>query len=201
MNTPTALDKDIKEQYEADLVDYFGPKPINIFTRLRYMLELSHTELASRMYTTKISLIRLEAGCFDAPLPAALSWWLKESEKHDYGLSEGSIVDQYELYKDLQRKRHKHYFTRHPIVSTIAGAPHPLRQLRSLSYYGAGASVNEVAKSLCINQSTLNHWEKNWRSQKSVPKIFQEVLMSIGYSKYFVIYFIEAYDEWRANNK
>lgn len=192
---------DIRQQYEVEKSEQFGPRPINIFTRLRKMLELSHEELASRMFTTKLSLIRLEQGCFEKPLESAVKWWLRWSDENDGGLSEGAITHQYEDFQDAMRKRHSRYFD---VITTLLvgiNSPHPLWQLRAQAYRGTGCSINEVAKSLCLNQATLQHWEKNWRTQKSVPKGFQGVLMATGYSKYEVMAFNEAYAQWRVNNK
>lgn len=181
-----------RTRYESHLDSLYGPAPLNPFTRLRNSLELSHEELARQMYTSKQSLIRLEQGCYDKPLPVAVDWWV------NYGaVTELQITDAYEEFQQLTRTRHHQYFGPElQIDYTSVIADHPLRQLcNSHPYFPV--NVTEVAKSLCLPQATLQHWQKKWRTQQSVPRTFQSVLMEIGYSKYQVKDFNEAYYNWR----
>ena len=190
-----------KERYESHLISLYGPKPVNIFTSLRESIGLSHAELGYKMFTTKQSLIRLEQGLFESPLPAALDFWVDNYT----GVTYSSLVDQYENYQDLMRKRHHHFFNV-PVVPYAyelkgrVGDPHPLKQLRQRCYGGTGASVTEVAKALCVNQATLQYWEKRWRSQKSVPKSFNGALLSIGYNHNDLVLMNSWYNDWRRAN-
>ncbi len=154
------------------------------------------------MFASRQALIRLEQGCFESPLPVAVDFWVKNADRYDLGIvTEGRLMGDYETYQDAIRQRHRHFFGELLEVHTELNNPHPLRQLRNRSYGGMGCSVTEVAKALCINQSTLQHWEKKWRTQKSVPRAFLEVLVALGYTAFAVRNFQVDYVTWRENNK
>ncbi len=193
---------DSRDAYEADLVESYGSRPENPFTTLRKRMEWSHETLARNMFASRQALIRLEQGCFESPLPVAVEYWVKNADRFGLGfVTEGRLTGDYEEFQSLIRQRHHKFFGQSLEVHTVANAPHPLRQLPLLCYGGMGASVTEVAKALCVNQSTLQHWEKKWRTQQSVPRAFLEVLVAIGYSTDEVRTFQGAYTEWRLANK
>lgn len=185
-----------KEAYEELLDNQFGEPPVNIFKYLRNQIGYSHETLAKQMYASKQSLIRLEQGCYDTPLPVAVEWWAHRSNVH--GVTELSLMHQYEEFQEKMRIRHFHYFgsgllqhswNKHPLVE--------LRQPNDVRPFPV--SVTEVAKALCLHQSTLQHWEIKWRLQKSVPKGFQQALSTIGYDTQSIRQFNQFYHLWRMN--
>ncbi len=202
MNHQTLARNESRAAFEQSLVDSYGPRPINPFTALRNRLGWSHETLARKMFASRQALIRLEQGCFELPLPVAVDFWIKNADRYDLGIvTEGRLLGDYEEFQSLIRQRHHKFFGQSLEVHTVANASHPLRQLRLLCYGGMGASVTEVAKALCVNQSTLQHWEKKWRTQQSVPRAFLEVLVAIGYTTDQVRTFQSDYVEWRLANK
>jgi transcriptional regulator with XRE-family HTH domain len=177
-----------KEALEQIRIDNFGPPPTNPFKRLRGNLTLE--ALANRIGVSKQALIRLEQGTFNEPLPNVLSFWVTER-----GYSELSLTDEYTEYQRLVRARHWHYFG--PILHAEFNVEtHPFRQLR----HNVKVNPSEVAKALCIPQGTLNHFEKKWRTQQTVPKLLVDVLQIIGYPYEDVLLFCSTYKIWRQNN-
>lgn len=191
MNYATAPVIKRKAALNADRLRLFGPPPINVFKQLRQSLDLSHEQLGLRMLLTKQALIRLEQGTFATPLPTALDWWVS-----NHGYSHLQLTDAYEGYQEAQRLRHHRLFS-DLNASSAKGAKHPLRQLRDAS----DLTTSELSKSLCLPQATLNHFERKWRTQKTVPKCFTSVLRQTGYTNNEVFAFCRAYEIWRANNK
>lgn len=183
--------------------------PENIFKSLRLASGLSHDALAKQMNTTKRALIWLEQGTYDRPLPVALTYWLGPGQflpgiKHSgIRVTELTLIEGYESFKEQTRDQNRLYFG--PSISHLsysAGAPHPFLQLKDAAgAVGNDNSSNALAKSLCIPQATLNLWERKWRTQHSVPKTFQSVLLAIGYTRFEVRSLITGYETWRVANK
>lgn len=183
--------------------------PENIFKSLRLASGLSHDTLAKRMNTTKRALIWLEQGTYERPLPVALSFWLGPGQflsgikNSGIRITELTLIEGYEAFKESTREQNRHYFG--PSISDVlfsAAALHPLLQLKNKARaVGNEDSSNSIAKALCLPQSTLNLWERKWRTQHSVPKTFQAALLDIGYSRGQVREFVNGYIIWRALNK
>jgi plasmid maintenance system antidote protein VapI len=106
--------------------------------------------------------------------------------------SELVLVEQYEEYQRLMRERHRLYFGLD--LEVEAGKDeHPFRQLRSR----IDVTPTEVAKSLCIPQATIVHFEKHVKQQQSVPKCILNVLHEIGYKHEQIINFQNEYKLFR----
>ncbi len=106
-----------------------------------------------------------------------------------YGYSERTIVDAYEGFREATRKRSSLLFGTELRVD-ISTSLHPFRQLRR------EINPSEVAKRLCIPQATIQHFERKWKTQQSVPKEIVVALVEIGYGSQ-VYGFSEAYKLWR----
>lgn len=174
-------------------LDKYGPAPINVFTRLRLTAgpnnsPLSHDALSRKIHVSKQALIRLEQGTFNVPLPSVVDFYVARGE------SELRMRDAYEDYQNRMRERHEYLFGDHLEIDLNVD-DHPFRQLR----YGSNPPLNptEVSKSLCIPQATIEHFEKKWRTQKSVPKALVDCLKQIGYTWEQVESFRVAYTIWR----
>lgn len=165
--------------------------PINPFQYLRVKHHMTHAELAKAMYISKQALIRLEQGTYDVPLPAALNYWTGVHE-----VSELSIVDAYENFQQEMRRAHVMLFG--PDLKVDAERVfHPLGQLRKRAKFGE-LNQTELAKVLCIGQSTIQRWENYWQQQKTVPRALQQVFVEIGYTNDQVVEFNNLYKQWRA---
>lgn len=163
----------------------------NPFSDLRAQTGLSHVDLGKRMGVSKQALIRLEQGTFDLPLPNVLQYWV------DQGYSELALVDQYEDFQAFTRQSNRQLFGPTLLVN-ISYQQHPFEQLRlGISTPVGALNKTQVAKRLCLPQSTLQRWETDWRRQKSIPRNLQIVLMQTGYTKDQVKYFSHAYKTWR----
>lgn len=187
MNYRTQPLLDNKAESEELRTSTFGPKPINIFTELRNKLGLSHQQLATRLRLSKQALIRLEQGTFNQPLPTVVDYYVKS-----HGYNELELTDAYEGYRQSMRKRHRILFGYQLQVITEV-SEHPFRQLR----FKANLNPSEVAKSLCIPQATIQHFERKWKQQKTVPKDLQQAMHDIGYTHNQIAAFCNDYHYWR----
>lgn len=192
------------------LTDYLRTEaPVNIFRELRLASGLSHDVLAKRMNTSKRALIWLEQGTYEKPLPVALAFWLNAGRflpgvgNSGIRITELTLVEGYESYKEQTREQNRHYFGPSPCYLHFGlGGLHPYAQLKARARAcGNGDSTNEIAKALCIPQSTLSLWERKWRTQHSVPKTFQEAMLAIGYTRAEVHNLVQGYPAWRELNK
>lgn len=176
----------------------------NIFRSLRQASGLSHDLLAKRCGVSKRALIFLEQGLYEQPLPRVVEFWLDEGgsllgvRNSGIHISELSLVHGYEQFQEDTRNANRLLFgANFPDLSYGPGSLHPFTNLRLLiNESGVG-----VARRLCVPQSTLNLWERRWRTQKSVPKHFQTALLAIGYSRFEVKRFVDGYIQWREANK
>lgn len=171
-STMKALNETIAE--EAQRLAKFGPPPINPFTELRQRNDLTVQEFADRAGVSKQSIIRLEQGCFQEPLPKVLSYVLS-----NYPVSEFTLVNDYEDFQIQQRMRHPRYFGNVRVLLELdhPATEHPLRLLRGKR------NLTEVAKDLCLSQATLAFFERRVKNQKSVPKQLLDVMRFIGHTK------------------
>lgn len=174
-------------------LDKYGLPPVNVFTRLRLSAgpngtALSHDALARQCLVTKQALIRLEQGTFTTPLPNVVDFYVARGE------SELRMRDAYEEFQDKMRERH-YKILGEDLHVDLDSDTHVLRQLR----LRCDPIINptELAKALCIPQATVEHFEKKWKTQKSVPKVLVEVLQQIGYTWKEVEEFRVAYTVWR----
>lgn len=203
----TKIQVDARTRYESNLVSLYGPKPTNPFTHLRKSQNFTHDHLSELSFIHRLTLIKAEQGIFAEPTPALVEFWVSYYNQHtmpndlqrifNAGVSELAIVDRYENFQDEQRRRHHQYFG--PRLNANLERDdnlHPLRQLRKRHVLPELGTL-EISKALCMSQATLQHWEKKWRAQQKVPKQFQVILMTIGYTKYEVNEFNEFYMEWR----
>lgn len=156
-----------------------------VFKTLRLQHDLTLVDLGNRVGVSKQALIRLEQGTFPKPLEPVLDFWVD-----NYGYSYLQILDAYDGYRTVQRQSHPRLFGPLSVVTTKS-APHPFRQIR------ASFGLTECAKLLCVPQATLQHFEKKWRTQQSVPKELRSALHDNGYLNSELVYFCEAYNFWR----
>ncbi len=164
----------------------------NPFKGLREELGYTLEVMAAKTSLSKQALIRCEQGTYAQPLPALLDYYV-----NNFG------ADRYEFsreYEDFQKRTRASNFklfgdelpslVDYEVYSGNQ-IQHPFRQLRG--------SINptEVAKALCIPQATITYFEQKPRRQKSVPKVINNVLEEIGYSRTQVQAFNDAYVLYR----
>lgn len=179
--------------------------PSNPFKILREAAGLSHANLGKIIRVSKHSLIRLEQGLYDQPLPTVLEWWLDEGRNLNSIKASGLIVTElrlingYEEFQNETRRRNYRYFGDAGLsIDDSALCPHPCIQLeRKAESLGKPCSEIGIAKALCVPQSTLNLWKRKYRTQQSVPKTVQSALLQIGYTRFEVAAFMESYTRWR----
>jgi hypothetical protein len=56
---------------------------------------------------------------------------------------------------------------------------------------------SEVAKYLCVPQATIQHFERKWKTQQTVPKELNAALHAIGYTYSEINQFNDNYESWR----
>jgi len=185
MNYRTAPLLSAKEEAEEHRVAVFGPPPVNIFKELREEQGWSHDQLGRRALLSKQALIRVEQGTWANPLPTLVDYWVKH-----HGVNELTLLDNYEWFRNAQRRRHHKLFGFH--INVAASSPiHPMRQIRE------PYNPSEVAKMLCVPQATIQYFERKWKQQKSVPKELCVALHDIGYTLNEVRCFEADYAAWR----
>lgn len=204
-----------KERAEQQRTDLFGEPPVNVFKELRTQHGWTHNELCQKIYISKQALIRLEQGTYTNPLPSVLTWWAEHtcrasncpSNQSDLfpgqPLGELFIRDAYSDFQQNQRSRYDHVFGTSLVFNDAEYARiheqryHPFRVLRERCYF----SLTEVARSLCLPQATLEHFEKKYRTQQSVPKELRNALRDIGYPTDDRNYFADQYMQFRSGAK
>jgi DNA-binding XRE family transcriptional regulator len=176
------------------------PVPVNPFKEARESIidgdtgrNISHATLAKRIGCTKLSLIRLEQGTFNDPLPTVLNYFI------DRGFNYLYLTDGYINFQHAMRMKNYHYFGPNLECDASSDA-HPFAQLRSrviLDNGVVGANSMQVSKALCLPQSTLVRFEGDVRSQQTVPKAIINVMPTIGYSDAQITSFVECFKDWR----
>lgn len=188
MNMRTAPTLRKKALADSQRLKEFGPSPENIFKALRLNADLSLDALSGRCFVSKQALIRLEQGCFSDPLPSVVDYYTRQ------GHSELQLRDAYLQFQELMRKRHHLLFG--PSLEVNIDGEHPLRQLRDNIDY----NPTELAKAICMPQSTILHFERKWRTQQSVPKQLLNALSQCGYQVKQLNEFANTYEVWRQLN-
>lgn len=172
------------EQEEDARLAEFGPPPVNVFKELREAQSLSHQSLAMKCYVSKLALIRLEQGCFSDPLPSVIDYYVGRGE------SELRLRDAYIEFQQETRRRHYLLFGS-DLTFDLSLPLHPLRQLRR------GINPTDLSKRLCLPQATIEHFEKKWKTQQSVPKQLASALSELGYRQHDIEGFKRNYKAWR----
>jgi transcriptional regulator with XRE-family HTH domain len=204
-----------KDRDEAQRIKRFGPPPINPFKRLRTQHGFTHRDLQDRVFISKQALIRLEQGTYDNPLPSVLEWWAEHTCNDPRCISNQSdlrpgepigelyLRDLYATFQQDQRARFVKCFgptvefNEAELARIHDERNHPFRVLRERCYW----SVTETAKHLCLPQYTLEHFERKYRTQQSVPKLLRIVLKEVKYSSSDVRTLDAVYNEFRTNNR
>lgn len=215
MNYRTAPTNSAKAKLEAERLKLHGPPPTNPFKQLRLDHGFTHDNLCSRIFISKQALIRLEQGTYDSPLPSVLEWWAnhvckssdcpanKSTLRPGEPIGELYLRDSYAEFQQRQRGRYKLCFgpsleydadELHRIFNV---GDHPFGVMRDRAFM----SRTEVAKSLCIPQATVEHFEKKFRVQQTVPKNLRYALKEIGYSASNIADFCAVYNDYRNNNR
>lgn len=157
-----------------------------VFKTLRLQEQMTLESLAKQVGVTKHALIRLEQGTFSRPLEPVIDYW-----EQIHGYSHMQIRDAYDGFRTSKRKERPRIFG--PLLTFTMTPIHPLRQLRSFS----GLGLTETAKQLCVPQATLQHFEKKWKTQQSVPKELINALAENGYFVNELRVFNHNYTLWR----
>jgi len=185
--------------------------PINVFKQLRLDHGFTQRDLQERIYISKQSLIRLEQGTYETPLPAVLEWWASHvcgapNCPANRGINPGHPIgelrlrDAYSEFQELTRQRYTELFGKslcfndQEYGNIKSGALHPFRALRSRANY----NVTETAKALCVPQATIEHFEKKAKTQQTVPKNIKSALFQMGYKSVDVVALVDAYAEYRS---
>lgn len=183
--TDPILKRKVDEEFRRN--ELYGPPPTNPFTSLRRRKNMTIDHLSEVAYVSKQALIRLEQGCFSDPLPSMVDYWTAHGET-----SELQLKDAYIEFQETVRKRNTKLLGDSLHVD-VASTEHPLRQLRNPRHL----NPTEVAKALCIPQATIEHFEKKWKTQQSVPKQLKAALAQAGYSQRDIESFCRSYTAWR----
>jgi DNA-binding XRE family transcriptional regulator len=178
----------------TDLTNLTNPtQPINPFKAIRESIKdpttgrhISHAALAKRIGCTKLSLIRLEQGTFNDPLPTVLDYFIKQ------GYNYLSLTDGYINFQHQTRLQNCYLFGT-SLTIDVSSPDHPFKQL----YTRVHSNPTEVSKRLCIPQATLSKFERDPRGQQSVPKTLINVLPVIGYTDEQISQFLYDYKDWR----
>lgn len=184
---------------EAYLTKLHGPAPVCVFRDLRKSAGWSLQDLAIQCGLSTNALVRAEQGTYSNPLPSLMDFWLRKYPQ----FTELSLRTEYEDYQYYQRKRYFHYFGPHlTLPPSLEIQSHPFRYLRKhrpskVDELPLPVGPDEVSRSLCIPVDTIRYWEKKFRSQQSVPKQVNAVLLKIGYTQSEVRALNEFYVQWR----
>lgn len=203
INTPIkAVDGPSKSAYDKDedaRIDLYGSIPTNPFTDLRVNRGLSINQLALSSKVNNKAITRLEKGMYVNPLPRMVDYWV------NLGLcTEGEICSDYEHFRYLQRDRHRFFLG--PSLSVDTTDPiHPMRQLRSrrpsvIDGLPLPVGLMDFCEALCLPLDSIQHFEKKFHSQKSVPKELKLALNQIGYTREQIRTFETHYELWRSKN-
>jgi transcriptional regulator with XRE-family HTH domain len=162
----------------------------NPFRELRTRQGISQYELARRAGISKHAILRLEQGCYAEPLPSVLEYFLKYFDIPQYKLLEQYREFQYNirfsnalLLGDSLTER---------LLSCPVGL-HPLTYLRE----GVGLNPTQLAKALCISQSTIVYFEKSSIHQKTVPNQLMGALHDAEYTMEDTDSLVLRYHEYR----
>jgi transcriptional regulator with XRE-family HTH domain len=162
---------------------------VNPFRALRQEHNLTLDALGRLARVSKQALIRLEQGTFVEPLPAVLDYWTKY-----HGYSELILLDEYEGFRKDVRKSNWRMFG--PALEQLYSDARDVEK-HPFTFLRGELSITELAKRLCIPQSTLQHFEAKWITQQSVPKELISALYDIGYVPNQVDRFCRGYILWR----
>lgn len=184
---------------EAARFAEYGPVPKNPFSELRMDRGLSINQLAIHSRVNNKALTRLEKGMYVNPLPRMVDYWV------NLGLvTEGELCTDYENYRYLQRRRHP-LFLGASLGVDITEPVHPLRQLRSqrpsiASGIALPVGLMDFCDALCLPLDSIQHFEKKFATQQSVPKELKLALNQTGYTREQISTFEIHYTLWRNNN-
>ena len=191
-----------KTEYDKDedaRIDLYGPIPINPFTELRINRGLSINQLQIASRVNNKALVRLERGMYVNPLPRVVSYWVDRDL-----VTEGELLTDYENFRYLQRRRH-HFYLGASLAVDITEPLHPLRQLRSrrpslTDGLPLPVGLMDFCEALCLPLDSIQHFEKKYATQQSVPKELKLALNQIGYTRAQISTFETHYSLWREKN-
>lgn len=165
--------------------------PINPFRTLRNRLGISQYELARRAGITKHAILRLEQGCYDTPLPSILEYFVSQ----DPHLSRVTLMDEYAEFQYQTRVNNHGLFGDHfsQVLEHCPVGTHPFTFLRTVHHL----NPTQVAKLLCIQQSTVVYFERNAIRQHTVPKVLIKALHDADYSSMDTDALESAYNSYR----
>lgn len=197
-----AVDGPVKTDYDKDAdvrIDVYGPIPINPFTELRMNRGLSINQLAIACRVNNKALARLEKGMYVNPLPRMVDYWV------NLGLvTEGEVCSDYEHFRYLQRNRHRFFLGESLAVDTTEPL-HPMRQLRLrrpslVDKKPLPVGLMDFCEALCLPLDSIQHFEKKYATQQSVPKELKLALNQTGYTRQQINTFETHYSLWRSNS-
>lgn len=150
----------------------------NPFRELRTRQGISQYELARRAGLSKHAILRLEQGCYAKPLPSVLEYF----ESTYPTLSNYVLLEQYREFQ-YETRRSNALLLGDSIVDSLKSCPvgtHPLTYLRS----NRDINPTQLAKMLCISQSTITYFEKSSIHQHSVPVQLINALHDADYTEH-----------------
>lgn len=184
-----------------------GPAPTNPFRVLRLNANLTIQDLTELTGVSKQAIIRLEQGTYSEPVDRVLNFWIEQGARYNQDTDYVSLVNRYEHYQEVIRKRHARIFGNMPMHSWFKQHldQHPFTLLRSLWQDPESLSdtplgsmnVTECSKLLCIPQSVLDHFDNRIVRQGSVPKPLITALRQNGYRSDELFIFEQAYTDYR----
>lgn len=163
----------------------------NPFKLIRLENGLSQYELARRIGVVKHSILRLEQGMFESPLPSVVNYFVTNFPH----TSRAKLLDDYATFQIATRESNARLLGNMPaLLKKRPATEHPLSYLRGL----ADLNPTELAKRLCISQSVVVYFEKRVIHQHSVPEQLITALQDADYTAEETDSFCRAYDKYRS---
>ena len=172
--------------------------PDNPFRKLRTKLGISQYELARRTGLSKHAILRLEQGCYSEPLPSVINYFVAhfaKSSTHSAQITRPQLEADYREFQYAVRYSNAGLLG-HDLPLILDGLPvgiHPLTYLRE----GHGLNPTELAKRLCISQSTIVYFEKRSINQQTVPAQLISALHDAEYDTEDTDALVDAYAKYR----
>lgn len=162
----------------------------NPFRELRTKQGISQYELARRIGCSKHAVLRLEQGMYYEPLPSVIEYFISYYPQ----LNRLSLIRDYVDFQVHTRESNARLLgdllTELP---TVPVGTHPLTYLRE----NRGINLTELAKRLCVSQSTIGYFEKSPIHQKTVPDQLIHALQDADYTEAETHALVEAYITYR----
>lgn len=163
----------------------------NPFRELRLRQGISQYELARRIGCSKHAILRLEQGMYYEPLPSVIDYFISHNPTT---LNRLTLLQEYQDFQVSIRTLNSRLLG--DLILELTACPvgtHPLTYLRE----SRGINLTELAKRLCISQSTAGYFEKSPIHQKTVPEQLIHALWDADYTEQETDALKEAYAGYR----